>query len=93
MNSANLKSSADHENPPIELSMRNFMEHLSNEHICGKSEAVNDGVQTNLRVIGCKTEDCTDLGEFVSVSGIKIEPEEKVRMFNIEFVVFHHKRV
>ena len=74
-----------HKYPTIELDKANLK--ISEEHVFEKSDVKNDGVQTNLRTTGCKTEDCTDLGEISSVSGIKLEREEKVRKFDMEFVV------
>ena len=88
MNSTDLKRSPDPEYPAIILDMTNFMEHLSDEYICGKAEVRDDGVRTNPKIIDCKAEDCTDLGEISSISGIGLEREEKV-----EFVMFYHERI
>ena len=88
MNSVQFKRSPGHEYPTIELEMTNFMENLSDEYVCGKTELSDDSVQTNSKIIDCKTEKCTDLGENFSVSGLKFEREEKVRKFEMEFVVF-----
>jgi len=74
--------------PAIELDMTNFMEHLSDEYICGKMEVKDGDVQINPRIIDCKTEDCTNLEE-ISVSGVELKREEKVEYFNVEFVVFY----
>ena len=93
MNSTHLKRSPDREYPAIILDMTNFMEHLSDEYICGKGDVREDGVRTNPKIISSEPEDCPDLGEISSVSGIELEREEKVDMFNVEFVVFYHERI
>ena len=90
MNSTHLKRSPDHENPAIILDMTNFMEHLSDEYIRGKSEVRDDGVRTNPKIMNSENADCTDLGEISSISEIKLEREEKVDMLDIELVVFYH---
>jgi len=92
MNSLHLKRSPDHEYPAIELDMTNFMEHLSDEYICGKAEVRDEDVRTNPKIIDCKIEDYADLEEISSISGVKLEREEKVRKFDIEFVVFYFER-
>ena len=58
--------------PAIQLDMTNFVEHLSHEYICGKAEVRNDDVQTNPKIIDCKTEDCTNLEKFSSLSGVEL---------------------
>jgi len=90
MNSTHLKRSPGREYPAIILDMTNFMEHLSDENICGKAEVRDDGVRTNPKIISSESADCTDLGEISSVSEIKLEREEKVVKFYIELVVFYH---
>ena len=86
MDSTHFKRSPDPEYPAVSLDMTNCKEHLSEKYICGKSEVRDDDVGTHSILMDCKTEDCTDLGEISSVSRIKLEREEKVRMFDIEFV-------
>ena len=86
MNSTHFKRSPDSEYSAVSLHMTSCMEHLSDKYIHGKSEVRDDGVGTNPIIMDCKTEDCTDLGEISSVSRIKLEREEKVCMFDIEFV-------
>ena len=81
MNSVIYEHSSDRKYPAIELDMTNFMEHLSNENICGKAEVRNDRVRTSPKVINCKTENCTDLTEISSIPEIKLEQEEKVSKF------------
>jgi len=93
MNSTHLKHSPDGEYPAIILDMTNFMEHLSDEYIRGEGEVRDDGVRTNPKIISSESADCTDLGEISSVSGIKLEREEKVDMFDIELVVLYHERI
>ena len=93
MDSTHFKRSPDHEYPAISLDMTNFMEHLSDEYLCGKTEVRDEGVQTNPNTIDCKTEDSTNLEELPSFSGINLQREEKVRTFDVEFVVLHHKRI
>ena len=93
MNSANFKCSPDREYPAIILDMTNFMENLSDEYICGKAEVRDDGVRTNPKIINSESEYFTDLGEISSISGIELEREEKVDMFDIELVVFYHERI
>ena len=83
MNSTNFKRCPDREYPAISLDMTNFMEHLSDEYICGKAEVRDDSVRTNPKIINSESENCTDLGEISSVSGIELEREEKVDMLNI----------
>ena len=89
MNSLQFKCSPDREYPAIVLDMTNFMEHLSDEYVCGKAEVVNDGAQPNpdQNAIDSKTEDSICLGEICSVSKDELEREEKVRQFDVEFVV------
>ena len=93
MDSTHIKLSPDHEYPAISLDMTNFMEHLSDEYLCGKTEVRDEGIRTNPNTIDCKTEDSTNLEELSSFSGIKLQREEKVRTFDVEFVVLHHKRI
>ena len=71
-----------HEPPVIKLEIADFKEHFSE-----KVEVKEDSVQTDQKIIDCKIEDGTDLGEMSSVSVSKPEREEKVRKFVIEFVV------
>ena len=92
MDSLHVERSPDSKYPAIELDMTNFMEHLSDEYICGNAEIKKDSVRTNPKIIDCKTEDPTDSGEIFSVSGLKLEREQKVRKFDIEFVVLHNER-
>ena len=81
MNSVNFEHSPGREYPAIKLDMTYFVENLSNENICGKAEVKDDGIGTSPNRIGCKTEDCTDLTKISSVSGIKLEQEERVSKF------------
>ena len=81
MNSTHFKRSSDHEYPAIELDMTNFMEYLSEEYFSGNAEVKNDDAQTNLKITDCKTEDCADLREISSNSGIEFR-DEKVRKFD-----------
>ena len=81
MNSFHFKHSPDREYPAIELDMTNFVEHLSDENICGKAEVRDESVRTSLKVIDCKTEDCMDLTEISSLPRIKVEQEETVSKF------------
>ena len=91
MDSSHFEHPSNREYPAIELDMTYFMEHLSDEHICGKLE-VKDDIRTNPNIIDCKTEDYTDLEEILSISRNKLEQEEKVRKFDMEFLVFYQKR-
>ena len=43
MNSLHLEHPPKYEYPAIILDMTNFMEHLSDEYVCEKTEADNDG--------------------------------------------------
>ena len=90
MNPVHFGHSPDHEHPAIVLDMPNFMEHLSDENVCEKAEARDDGVQTNAGIINYKTEDSTDLEEISSVSGVRLEGEGKVKEISVEFIVFFH---
>ena len=90
MNSHNFECLPDHKYPEIELDMTNFMEHLSDKYIYGKTEINNDSIPTNPSIIACKTE---DLGEITSVSGTELEQEEKVRNFDINFVLLYPERL
>ena len=92
MNYGHFKHSPNHEYPAIELDMVYFMEHLSDEYICGKSEVKDDGGQINHKIIDCKTEDYINLEQISSISGNGLEREEKVRKFDMKFVVFYHER-
>ena len=92
MNCEHFKHSPKHEYPTIELDVVNFMEHLSDEFICGKTEVRDDGEQMNPKIIDCKTEDYINLEQISSISGNGLEREEKVRKFDMKFVVFHHER-
>lgn len=75
MNCFHFKGFSDHEYPAVELDMTNFMGHLSEEYISGKANVRDDDVQTNPKIIYCKTEDSTDLRKISSISGIKLERE------------------
>jgi len=70
--------------------MTNFMEHLTDEYVCGKNEVVDDGAQPNPdpNAIDDKTKDSIYLEEISSVSEDGLEREEKVRQFDMECVVF-----
>ena len=92
MNSNHFKHSPKREYPAIELDMTNFMEHLSDEYICGKIEVKDGDVQINPKVIDCKTEECMDLGDIFSVLEVGPEREEKVRNFNIKCGVLYYNR-
>jgi len=92
MNSDHPEYSPDREYPAIELDLTNFMEHFSDEYVCGKTELSDDSVQTNPKKIDCKTKECTGLGENFSISELKLEREEKVRNFIMEFDVFRNER-
>ena len=83
------KQFPDIENASVELDTKNFMEHLSGEYICRKTEVSNDSVQTKLKIIDCKTEDCNDLEEIFSISESRIEQEKKVRKLDTDFVFYH----
>jgi len=93
MNSFQFKHSPDREYPAIELDMTNFMEHLSDENICGKAEVRDESVRTSPKVIDCKTEDCTDSTEISSVQGIKLKQEEKVSKFGKIFAFYRVKEL
>ena len=88
MNPVHFEPSPNHEHPAIVLDMPNFMEHLSDENVCEKAEARDDGIQTNAGIINCKTEDNFDLEEISSVSGVRLKQEGKVKEISVEFIVF-----
>ena len=88
MNFIKFEHSSVFEYPAIELDMTYFMEHLSDKYICIKTEVGNDGVQTDLGINDCKTEDCTDSGEISCVPKIELEQKEKVK----KFIVFYDER-
>ena len=90
MNSVHFEYPPHCEYPAIVLDMTNFMEHLSDEYVCGKNEVVDDGAQPNPdpNAIDGKTEDSIYLEEISSVSEDGLEREEKVRQFDMECVVF-----
>ena len=90
MSFVGVEFSHDHDYPAIELDMANFMNYLSDEYVCGKTEVRNDGVQSNSKIIDCKIEDYAELGEISSTSGVRLEREKKVTKLDIEFVVFYH---
>ena len=71
--------------------MTNFVEHLSDENICGKAEVRDESVRTSPKVIDYKTEDPTDSTEISSVPGIKFKQEEKVSKFGKIFAFYHVK--
>ena len=75
----NFEHSPRREYPAIELDMTNFMEHLSDEYICGKVKVKDDSVETNPNITDIKTEDCTDLGDTSSIFVHGLKREEKVR--------------
>ena len=69
----NMHVEPDPNYPAIELDMTDFVEHLSEEYICGKIDVKDDGVQTNLMKIDCKTKNCTDLRDCSSISVSELE--------------------
>lgn len=71
----------------IEFDMVDFMEDLSNENICGKLDVRDDGVHTKSKIIDCKTEDSTDLGDVSSISVSELDREGKVRKFQYRIFV------
>lgn len=91
MDSVHFEHSPNQEYPAIKLERANCTEHFSDDYISGKVE-VEDGVQTNQKIINCKIEDSMDLGDISSVSLGELEREKKVRKFYIEFM-FHHERL
>ena len=78
MTTVKFEQSPDHEYPKIELDMANFVDNLSKEHTCQQVEVRDDGVGINQKVIDCKIEACTDLGEISSNCGREFKQEEKV---------------
>ena len=86
MNSRHIEHTPQYEYPAIVLDMTNFVEHLSNENICERT-VMDDGANTNPYATDCKTVNSTDLGEMPSISEDRLKREEKVRQFDIEFVV------
>ena len=90
MNSVHLEHPPKYEYPAIVLDMTNFMEHLTDEYVCGKTEVADDGAQPNAdpNAIDCKTEDSICLRQISSISEDGLEREEKVRQFDMECVVF-----
>ena len=94
MNSLHLERSPDFKYPAIELDVTNVAEHLSGKYICKKvGEVEDDTVQINPKITDCKTEDCINLGEISSASGVELERKEKVKRLDIEFVMFYHERL
>lgn len=85
MNPACFKRSSNHEKPPTELDMTNFLELLPDD-IGGKIEVWKNGVRTYLRLIDSKTDGGTDSTEISSVSRVRPNRKEKVRTFDVEFV-------
>ena len=87
MNSVHFEHPPKCEYPAIVLDMTNFVEHLSDEYVCGKTEVVDDGVQPNPNpnATDYKTKDFICLGQISSASEEGLERKEKVRQFNIEF--------
>ena len=94
MNSLHLERSPDFKYPAIELDMTNFTEHLSEEYICRKVEEVEDDtIQISPKIIDCKTDDYTNLGEISSAFQVKLERKEKVRRLDMEFLAFEWERL
>ena len=83
MNSIRFQHSPNYDYPAIELDMTDFLEHLSEEYMCGKVDVRDDP-----KIIECKIEDCTEVGEVSCISTSGLEQKERVRQFNIEFVTF-----
>lgn len=59
--------------------MTEYVEHLPDEYTCGKVDVRNDGIQRNLKLIHCKTENCTNLQQIFTVSGRGLDQEEMVK--------------
>ena len=91
MNSVNFEQSPGQEYPAVVLDMIKFTQNSSEEHVYGEVEVGDGGVRTIPKIIDCKTEDCTDLGDNSPISLMQFERNEKVRKINIEFVVFNIK--
>ena len=91
MNSVHFEHSPKDEYPAIVLDMTNFMEHLSDEYVCGKTEVVDDGAQPNPNATDCKIENSTYLTPISSITESGLEQEEKVRQIDTEFVAFCNK--
>lgn len=85
MCSVPFKRSPHHVYPEIELDMTNFMEQLSDENIYGNGEVIDCSIQANPKVINHENRDSIDMGKITSTSGIKLEQEDMVRKFNLEF--------
>lgn len=79
MNSVHMEYSSDRDYPAIELDMADFMEHLSEEYMCGEVDVSNGSMQTNLKIIDYKTEECTDLGDMLSIATSGLAREQQVR--------------
>lgn len=93
MNSIHLEHSPNHNYPAIELDMTDFVEHLSEEYLHGKVDLRDDGIQTNPKIIGYKSEDCTNLGGISSISVSGLTLEERVRNFNYYYLMFIVKQL
>ena len=84
----NFEHSVRREYPAIKLDMTNFMEHLSDEYICGKVKVRDDSVETNPNTTDIKTDDCTDLGYTSSISVDGLKQEEMVKELKYRIYCF-----
>ena len=80
--------SLDRKYPAIELDMTNFMEHLSDEYICGSVDARDDGLRPDTNVIDRKTGDHTNFENTSSISESEFKQEDEVRISETRFVLF-----
>ena len=92
MNSDHFEHSPDPQHPAIELDKVNFVEQVSEEHICGKVDVRDDGVRINQNEIDWKTEDRKDLAQISSISVSGLEQGEMVRKFNTDCFTFVMKQ-
>lgn len=81
MNSEDLDYSPDLKYPEIKLDIIDYIEHLSNEYICGEVNVKNDSVRINPKKIVCLIKDRADLRDISSVPINGADQEEMVRIF------------
>ena len=88
MNSVNFEHFPDREYPAIELDMTNFVQHLSDENICGKAEVRNDDIRTSPKIFDCEIEECTDLAEISAIPVLKLQQKKVSKFDRISCVLF-----
>ena len=89
MSFVHFEHSLDREHPATELDVKNFTVHLSDEYAREKVDGRDDYVQTETKVVECKTEDCADFKDASCISGGELKQEDEVRILGTKCVAFY----